>query len=181
MCKHSLRGIVRENVIKNFLQLFLISLGSAVHLFKNVFSFLKLPYHFHVAYKGLQVAFLFRKKPLVVFSQMSQLHVNQKELISFVSPLEQRLSQKHLCQNAAKGPNIDSVIVVLIIKVQLWGPVILRNHKRRPGTRLESLRTTKVANLQVVFVVDQNVFGLQISVHDFESLQLGQTNEKLPA
>lgn len=98
--------------------------------------------------------------------------VNQQKLITFILGLEKRSMQNHLSQYTTKGPDINSKIIALVVQIQLWCSVKHRDNKRRVFLTITVLSRSKVTDSYLKVLVNEHVFWLEISVHDFSSLKL---------
>lgn len=87
------------------------------------------------------------------------------KLVDVVLAGEQRLALKHLGKDTSNTPNINFNIVLLPSEHDLGSSVI---SCRDVTGHLGVLNTgqTKVANLQIAVLVDQNVAGLQVTVNN---------------
>lgn len=90
---------------------------------------------------------------------------NDRELVDVVLSGEKRLALEHFCKDAACTPDVDLNIVFLPCKHDFRCAVV-------PGGdvsgHLRVLYTgqAEVADLQITVLVDEDVAGLQVTVHD---------------
>lgn len=78
---------------------------------------------------------------------------------------EQGLTLEHLGKNASCTPNVHLDVVLLPGEHDLGGTVVAGRHVTRHLGVLDP-GETKVANLQVAILVDEDVARLEIAVHD---------------
>jgi hypothetical protein len=99
---------------------------------------------------------------------------NDGELVDVVLSGEQRLTLEHLGENTSNTPDIDFNIVLLPGEHDFGGSVVSR---RDVTGHLGILNTgkTKVANLQIAVLVDQDVAGLQVTVDNTGRVNVFQT------
>ena len=78
---------------------------------------------------------------------------------------EQRLPLEHLGKDTSCAPNIDFDVVLLPCKHDLWRSVV---PSRYVAGHLGVLNTgeTKVADLEVAVLVDEDVGGFEVAVHN---------------
>lgn len=91
---------------------------------------------------------------------------------------EERLAFKHLCKNATCTPNIDSHIVLLPGEHDFGGTVISCADVTGHLGVLDTGKT-KVADLQIAVLVDENVAWLQVTVDDTGRVNVLETSEDL--
>jgi len=103
---------------------------------------------------------------------------NNGELVDMVLSGEQRLALEHLGEDTSNTPDIDFNIVLLPSEHDFGGSVVSR---RDITGHLGILNTgkTKVANLQVAVLVDQDVAGLQVTVDNTSRVNVFQTTKDL--
>jgi hypothetical protein len=87
------------------------------------------------------------------------------ELIDVVLSREQRLAFQHLCKDAARTPDINLNIILLPCEHNLRGSVVSRGDITG---HLGILNTgqTKVADLEIAVLIDEDVAGLEIAMDD---------------
>lgn len=85
------------------------------------------------------------------------------ELVDVILSGEQGLAINHLRKNAPGTPDIDFDVVLLPGEHDLRSAVVSR---RNVASHLRILKSgkTKIANLEIAILVDQDVTGLQVSV-----------------
>lgn len=88
---------------------------------------------------------------------------------------EQRLALEHLGKDTSNTPDIDFNVVLLPGEHDFWSSVVSR---RNITSHLRVLNTgkTKVANLQIAVLVDQDVAGLQITVDNTGGMDVFQSS-----
>jgi hypothetical protein len=87
---------------------------------------------------------------------------------------EERLALKHLGENASCTPDINLDIVLLPCKHDLGGSVVSgRDVTRHLGVLYTG--ETEVANLKIAVLVDKDIAGLQVAVHDTSGVDVFQT------
>jgi hypothetical protein len=90
---------------------------------------------------------------------------NDGELIDVVLAWEEWLSLQHLCEDAANAPYVNLHIIFLPCKHNLRCPVVASRDVARHLGVLDTGKS-KVANLEIAVLVDQDVAGLQIPMDD---------------
>ena len=85
------------------------------------------------------------------------------ELVDVIFSREQWFALQHLCEDAARTPDINLHIVLLPCEHNLWRSVVSRGDI---SGHLRILNTceTEIADLQVAILVYKNVARLKISV-----------------
>jgi hypothetical protein len=99
---------------------------------------------------------------------------NDGELVHVVLAGEERLALKHLSKDAACTPDIDLDIVLLPCEHDLRGSVVSGRDVTR-HLRVLYTGETEVANLEIAVLVDEDVAGLQVAVHDTSRVDVFQT------
>lgn len=82
-----------------------------------------------------------------------------------ILPREQRLPLQHLGKDAARAPDIDLDVVLLPRQHDLGRAVVARRDVAR-HLRVLDAREPEVADLEVAVLVDEDVGGLEVAVHD---------------
>jgi hypothetical protein len=98
---------------------------------------------------------------------------NDGELVHVVLSREERLALEHLGENASCTPDINLNIVLLPCEHDLRGSVVSGRYVTR---HLGILYTgeTEVANLEIAVLVDEDVAGLQVAVHNTSGVDIFQ-------
>jgi hypothetical protein len=78
---------------------------------------------------------------------------------------EQRLALEHLSEDTACTPDINLNIVLLPREHNLWRAVVSRRYVSR-HLRILNASQTKVADLEIAVLVDENIAGLEITVNN---------------
>src|SRR4051812_44290410 len=86
------------------------------------------------------------------------------KLVDVVLSGKQGLSFQHLGKDAAGTPDVDFNVVLLPCEHNLRGSVVSRRHVAR-HLRILNARKAEVADLEIAVLVDEDVAGLQVSVH----------------
>lgn len=96
------------------------------------------------------------------------------ELVDVVLAREQRLALEHFCEDAAGAPDINLNVVLLPREHDLGGTVVPRGNV---SGHLGVLDTGKaeVADLQIAILVDEDVAGLQVAMHDAGGVDVFQS------
>lgn len=90
---------------------------------------------------------------------------------------EERLPIEHLCKYTPRTPDVDFDIILLPCKHDLGGAVVSRRHITG-HLRVLNAGQTKIANLQVAVFVNEDIAGLEITVHDPGGVDIFQTSLK---
>lgn len=90
---------------------------------------------------------------------------NDGKLVDVILSGEQRLALEHLGKDTPSTPDINFHIVLLPGKHNLGGAVISRGDISGHLGILNS-GETKVANLQIAVLVDQDIAGFQVAMYD---------------
>lgn len=90
---------------------------------------------------------------------------NDRELINMILPRKQWLPLQHLGKDAARAPDIDLDVVLLPRQHDLGRAVVARRDVAR-HLRVLDAREPEVADLEVAVLVDEDVGGLEVAVHD---------------
>ncbi|KAH3668729.1 hypothetical protein OGAPHI_002483 [Ogataea philodendri] len=79
---------------------------------------------------------------------------------------KQRLAVGHLCKNASNRPHIHACRVLFTTKQDLWTSVPQSDNLVSVRTQRDAKRSgkTEISNLEVTFLVDQQILRLQVSV-----------------
>ena len=89
---------------------------------------------------------------------------------------KRRVRVPHFVDQHAQGPVVYTLVVPLR-QHDFWRHVLGRPAER-VRLALDDLGESKVDNLNIAFVVDQQVFGLEVSVADFARVQVGEAVER---
>lgn len=102
------------------------------------------------------------------------------ELVDVVLAWEQGLALQHFCEDTAGTPDVHLNIVLLPREHDLGRSVV---SSRDVAGHLRVLNTgeTKVADFQVTILVDEDVRGLQITMHDSRRMHIFETTLKVSA
>ena len=87
------------------------------------------------------------------------------ELVDMVFTGEQRLAVQHLCENTARTPDVDLNVVLLPCEHDLGRAVVACRHVAG-HLRLLDPSQAEVAYFQIAVLVDEDVAGFQVAVHD---------------
>ena len=87
------------------------------------------------------------------------------ELVDVVLSGEQRLALEHLSEDAAGAPDVDLDVVLLPGEHDLGGTVVAGRHVAGHLGVLDA-GEAEVADLEVAVLVDEDVAGLEVAVHD---------------
>lgn len=90
---------------------------------------------------------------------------NDGELVHVVLAGEEGLALEHLGEDAAGAPDVHLDVVFLPGEHDFGGAVVPGRHIARHLGVLNAGQA-KVANLQIAILVDENVAGLQVTMHD---------------
>jgi hypothetical protein len=103
---------------------------------------------------------------------------DDRELVDVVLPWEERLALEHLGEDASGGPDVDRNVILLPGQHDLGGAVVAR---RDVAGHLGVLDTgeTKVADLEVAVLVDENVGGFKVAVDDAGRVNVLEAAENL--
>mmetsp|Transcript_20246 Transcript_20246/g.41378 ORF Transcript_20246/g.41378 Transcript_20246/m.41378 type:complete len:239 (-) Transcript_20246:447-1163(-) len=98
-------------------------------------------------------------------------HVDdQPQLVQVVTPGEERLAPDHLCEDATDSPHVDGRRVVLVLHEQLrcsvpaCHHVFCEAHVLGLHVGVDRPRQSKVTDLQVAILVDEQVARLKVAV-----------------
>ena len=103
---------------------------------------------------------------------------NDGELVDVVLAGEQGLALEHLGKDAACTPDVDLDIVFLPCKHDLRGAVVAGGNVTG-HLRVLYTGQAEIADLQIAVLVDENVTGLQITVHNASRVDVFQTTLSL--
>lgn len=87
---------------------------------------------------------------------------------------EERLALEHLSEDAACTPDINLDVVLLPCEHDLRRSVVSGRDVTR-HLRVLYTGETEVANLEIAVLVDEDVAGLQVAVHDTSGVDVFQT------
>lgn len=90
---------------------------------------------------------------------------DDRELIDVIFPGEQRFPLQHLREYASCAPDVYLHVVLLPRKHDFGCTVIPRRDISR-HLRILYACQAEIADLQIAVLVDQNIAGLQVTVHD---------------
>jgi hypothetical protein len=96
------------------------------------------------------------------------------ELVHMVLAGEERLALEHLSKDAACTPDINLNIVLLPCEHDFRRSVVSGRDVTR-HLRVLYTGETEVANLEIAVLVDEDVAGLQVAVHDASRVDVFQT------
>lgn len=113
-----------------------------------------------------------------IIGRRSQELCDDGELVDVVLSGEERLALEHLGKDTARTPDIHLNVVLLPCEHDLGGAVVPCRHVAR-HLRVLDARETKVADLQVAVLVDQDVTWLQVSVNNAGRVDVFQTPHDL--
>ncbi len=88
---------------------------------------------------------------------------------------EQRLPLEHLGEDATGAPDVDLDVVLLPGEHDLGGAVVAGRDVAR-HLRVLDARQAEVADLQVAVLVDQDVAGFQVAMHDARRVHVFQAS-----
>lgn len=112
-------------------------------------------------------------------TQAKQLH-DQLQLVRVILSLDQRvLLEDEVRQHAARGPDVDRVVVLLVAQQQLRRLVVARPHSRRLVPIRRQVRGQSPVDHQDVVPRHQDVAALDVPVHDASLVGLAQREEEL--
>lgn len=99
------------------------------------------------------------------------------ELVDVILSWEQRLAFQHLCENTSRTPNINFDVILLPCKHDFGGSVV---SCRDISCHLRILNTgeTKIADLKIAVLVDEDVAGLEITMNDTCRMNVFQSTLK---
>lgn len=97
-----------------------------------------------------------------------------RKLIDVIFAGKQRFAFQHLGEYASGAPDIDLDVVLLPCEHNLRRTVVPRRHVSRHLRILDS-RQTKITNLQVAVLVDQDIAWLEVSMNDSGGMHIFQT------
>jgi hypothetical protein len=100
------------------------------------------------------------------------------ELVDVVLAGEERLALEHLSEDAAGAPDIDLDVVLLPGEHDLGGAVVAGGDVAGHLGVLDA-GEAEVADLQVTVLVDEDVAGLQVAVHDAGRVHVLQAAQDL--
>ena len=102
-----------------------------------------------------------------------QLAALKARILLTILSREKRLALEHLCKDTARTPDVHFHIILLPCEHDLGSSVVSRRDISG-HLRILDTRKTKVANLQIAVLVDEDVGGLEVSVHDASGVDVFQ-------
>lgn len=88
---------------------------------------------------------------------------------------EEGLAIEHLCEDAARTPDVDFDVVLLPREHDLRGTVVSRGNVAG-HLRILDPRQTKIADLEITVLVDEDVAGFEVTVHHTGGMDVFQTS-----
>lgn len=90
---------------------------------------------------------------------------NDRELVDVILSREQRRTGNHLGEDTANTPDVNGHIVLLPRKHN-FGSTVVTSGDVSSHERILDTSQTKVADLEIAVLVNENVAGLQITMND---------------